>query len=328
MNYRVAVIGAGAIAQSHLNALQQLESTTPVAIADIQEDRARTLAQAYSGVQAYTDYRRMLQVERPDLAIVTLPHFLHKEAALACAEAGCHLLLEKPMALNAEECDEIMQAVRRAGIRILVGHTQRYIPHNLEAKRWIKEGTLGQLLMINDARHIDYFHDSRPAWFFEKRLSGGGILANLGSHSVDKAVWLSGSRVLRVKALVSHAGSKGDVEGGGAVFLHHENGIATTIVQSGYKGAARNETELLFSGGKLCLKTGVSLQASLGKDYEPVETPQAESPFVLQLLDLIRHIETGSETACTLEDSRHIVAVIDAIYRSHASGREEGVQLT
>ncbi|SDD40738.1 Predicted dehydrogenase [Paenibacillus sp. UNCCL117] len=325
MNYRVAVIGAGGIAGPHLAALHQLERTTPVAIADIQEDRARERAQAYEGVNSYKDYREMLQVEKPDIAIVTLPHFLHKEAALACAEAGAHLLLEKPMALDVKECDEILEAVNRSGIRVLVGHTQRYIAENLEAKRRIDLGELGRLVMINDARHVDYFHDKRPGWFFERRLAGGGILANLGSHSIDKAVWLSGSRVIRVKAIVSPHGGKGDIEGGGAVFLHHENGTATTIVQSGFKGAARNETELLFTGGKLRLRTSTSLDISTGSDYEPIEVQKEQLPFILQLLDLISHIETGSETACTLEDSRHIVAVIEALYRSHASGREEEV---
>src|SRR4029453_8606589 len=97
----------------------------------------------------------------------------------------------KPMAVSVSECDAIIQAGQKADIRILVGHTQHYIAENIQAKSIVQSGELGELVMIHDVRHTNYFQDSRPQWFLEKEKSGGGILANLGTHSIDKIQWLT-----------------------------------------------------------------------------------------------------------------------------------------
>ncbi len=341
MVYRVAVIGGGAIAEEHLLALEGMERAKAVAVADLIEERAEGLAGRYGGLSAYTDYKEMIVREKPDIAIITLPHFLHMTAALFCIESGVHVLLEKPMALDVGQCDEIIEAASRQSVRLMVGHTQHYIAENRTAKRIIDEGGLGKLVMINDVRNVYYFQDRRPAWFFQKALAGGGILMNLGSHSVDKIAWLAGSAVHSVKAVTSHYGGKGDIEGSGMAFLHLENGVPATVSQSGYQGLARNETELVFTEGMLKLETGKALWLSSGGEYERVETDRQEPPFVLQLLDLIARIEAGDDSGSnsdaeassdsvewpgpSLEHSRHAVAVVRAMYASHKSGREEAV---
>ncbi|MDG0794140.1 Gfo/Idh/MocA family oxidoreductase [Cohnella ginsengisoli] len=207
MVYRVAVVGGGAIAESHLEAIARMEQVQSAAVADLVGERAEALAGKY-GAAPYTDYREMIVRERPDIAIVTLPHYLHKEAAMFCLAQGCHVLLEKPMALDVEECDEIVEAARRSGSALLVGHTQHYIPENRAAKRIIEEGSLGRLVMVNDVRNVYYFREDRPSWFFKQSLAGGGILMNLGSHSIDKITWLAGSEVDKVSASVSGQGRR------------------------------------------------------------------------------------------------------------------------
>lgn len=326
MVYRVAIVGGGAIAESHLEAISRMEQVQGAAVADLVGERAEALAGKY-GAAPYTDYREMIVRERPDIAIVTLPHYLHKEAALFCLEQGCHVLLEKPMALDVDECDEIVEAARRSGSALLVGHTQHYIPENRAAKRIIEEGSLGRLVMVNDVRNVYYFREDRPSWFFRQSLAGGGILMNLGSHSIDKITWLAGSEVDKVSASVSDQGEKGDIEGSGMAFLRLRSGLPATISLSGYKGYARNETELVFTDGMLRLETGKALWISRGGDYERVETEAQELPFafMLQLEDLIACIEGRRDAAASLAHSRHAIAVVRAIYASGASGREETV---
>ncbi|WP_080840783.1 Gfo/Idh/MocA family protein [Cohnella massiliensis] len=105
MTYRVAIAGCGGISDRHLAALKQWEQSggraCAVAVADTNLSRAHTAAERYGGrLSVYADYKKMIREAAPDVVIVALPHFLHLEAACFAAEAGCHLLLEKPMALT------------------------------------------------------------------------------------------------------------------------------------------------------------------------------------------------------------------------------------
>jgi predicted dehydrogenase len=323
MSYSVAIIGAGGIAVEHLEALEEIEQLKSISIADIQLHRAKELAAKFN-LNAYADYKEMIETEKPDIVVIALPHFLHKEAAVWCANQGCHILLEKPMALSVAECDEIIEAVNRKNVKLLVGHSQHYKAENLKVLELMASGDLGELVMINDTRHTHYYRETRPDWFFEKAKAGGGILTNLGSHTIDKIQWYGGAKIIKVRAAISYYGTKGDIEGSGLVFLENSNGVPATLSQSGYLGAPKNETELIFTNGMIKLLTGEGLWISRGGVYTqlPVE---ATKPFVLQFKDLIESIETGNEPNCTLEYSRSIVAVIETIYRSHTESRELSV---
>lgn len=319
---RVAVLGAGAIAIAHFDAIRATEGFEACAVVDIDHVKAHEIARLYQ-IKAYSDYREMFERERPDVAVIALPHYLHKETAIYAAEQGCHLMLEKPMALSVSECDEIIEAGRKADIRILVGHTQHYIAENIQAKSIIQRGELGKLVMIHDARHTNYFQASRPQWFLEREKSGGGILANLGTHSIDKIMWLTDRTVRKLSASSSYFGSRGNVEGSGMIYLELDDGVPAAIVQSGYLGAPRNETELIFTEGMLKLATGDSLWISRGGSYEKLETLQTPAPFELQYSDLLTAIRNHSETSCTPEYARNVIAILEAVYRSAETGSEQ-----
>ncbi|MFS0723612.1 Gfo/Idh/MocA family protein [Paenibacillus sp. 1P07SE] len=319
---KTAVLGAGKIADSHFEAIRAVDGFAACAVVDIDKDKAHAFGERYD-IRAYTDYREMFDKECPDVAIIALPHFLHREAALYAAARGCHLLLEKPMALDVQQCDDILAAVREYNVRLLIGHTQHYFAENQRAKEILRSGELGQLVMINDVRHVQYYSDNRPEWFFQKKLSGGGILTNLGAHAVDKIQWITDSRVRSVKASLSRHGARGDVEGSGVIYLELDNGIPATISQSGYAGASRNETELVFTGGMLKLVTGSGLWISRSGAYEPVEMAAAADPYELQYIDLLMSIRERQESYSSGEYGRSVVAAIEHIYRSAATGAEQ-----
>src|SRR5690625_4690202 len=137
----------------------------------------------------------MLQKEKPDIAVIAVPHFLHKEAAVCATQNGCHILLEKPMAMNVGECEEIIEATKENNVYVMVCHTQQYMDLNMKAKEILQSGVLGDIVMINDKRYVYYFNDNRPDWFFYKEKAGGGIVINMGAHSIDKIQWVTDSRV-------------------------------------------------------------------------------------------------------------------------------------
>lgn len=320
-NYRIAVVGGGGIAASHLEAIKGMKGVMACAVADIEADKAERLSVAHN-IQAYTDYTTMILKEKPDIAIITLPHFLHKESAIFAAQQGCHVLLEKPMAMNSQECEEIERAVRLAGIMLMVGHTQHYSPENRIAKEWVRSGELGQLVMITDRRHLPYNQPHRPDWFFEISKAGGGILTNLGSHTIDKIQWLTEDRVTSVRASVHYGLGRGDIEGGGLAYLQTAKGFTAVICQSGFPGAALDETELLFTGGSLRLRTGEGVWVSTGGKYSEVHIDKLDHPLAMQIQDLIRAIESGQEPDCSMAYSRSVVAAVEGIYLSSVSGME------
>lgn len=321
MRYRIALIGAGIISQNHLEALKELDRFEPVAIADIQEVRASEQADKY-GLRAYTDYRRMVEEEKPDAVAVSLPHMLHKEASIWCMEQGCHVLLEKPMALNREECDAILDAESRTGAVLMIGHTQHFIPENRKAKELVESGELGQLVMAQDIRHVSYFTEKRPAWFLDKAKAGGGIMMNLGSHSVDKLQWLTGARVTSVKADVTHYGGRGNVEGSVAAYMQTDQGFPATLSLSGYEGVPMNETHLIFTRGILKLQTRGGLWISRDGRFQEVSWETEQVPFTLQYAEFARMLDTREPGDCTGAYARGVVSVVEAVYESAASGRE------
>ncbi|WP_068619000.1 Gfo/Idh/MocA family protein [Paenibacillus tuaregi] len=322
MEYRVALVGGGIISRNHLDAIAQLPELAGVAVADPNLDKRLALASQY-GVRAYKDYREMIEREKPDIAVIAVPHHLHKECAIWCLSQGCHILLEKPMALSVQECDEIIDAAARAGMALMVGHTQHYLPANIQARRLIRGGQLGKLIAIQDTRHLYYYRDERPGWFFEKMKSGGGIMMNLGAHSIDKIQFLTGSRVSRISADLTFYGTKGDVEGSGVVFLKTTSGLAATIVQSGYEGVSGDRTELIFTQGMARLSPGKGLWVSRDGQYEQVEPEDQEDPFVLQFRDLLEAIRSGVDPESSGIYARSVIAAIEAVYRSAEEGVEQ-----
>lgn len=329
MAYRVVLIGAGLISKHHLNAITELDELIAAAVADIDENKGREVAAEY-GISYYSDYQEMILDEKPDIVIIALPHYLHEECAVWCAGQGCHLLLEKPMALNLKQCDAILHAADSAGIKLMIGHTQHYLPANLQAKQLIESGDLGKLIAIHDTRHRYYYSKDRPAWFLEKAKAGGGIMMNLGAHSVDKVQWLTGSRIERVKASLTYEGERGDVEGSGVVYLTTSEGLSAVVIQSGYAGVDKDETELIFTGGMAKLISAKGLWISNNGSYVRYEDKPAttfpEDPFVLQFKDLLASISNDTESSSSGRYGRSVISVLEAIYRSNQTGVEEDVE--
>ncbi|RKN83775.1 Gfo/Idh/MocA family protein [Paenibacillus ginsengarvi] len=324
MTYKAALIGAGIIASRHAQAIAAMEGLKLAAVADVREERAAELC-AGKGAAVYTDYRQMLEKEKPDIAVITLPHYLHLEAVQNTAGAGCHMLLEKPMGMNVRECDRMIEAIERSGVKAMVGHTQHYLAENRAAKALADSGELGRLVAMNDTRHGYYFTPDRPAWFLDKDKSGGGIVMNIGSHCIDRMQWLSGGRIRSIRASLTWYGERGDVEGSGVLYAENEHGVAGTITVSGYNCAPKNEYELLFTGGMIRCQGGGGLFVSRGGAYETVPIDGGDDPFVLQFEDLVTYIETGHEPECSLDYARSVIDVVESAYRSHETGAEQRV---
>lgn len=211
---RIGVIGAGTIAQSaHLPAIRRLaDELELVAIADVRAEVAADAARRFGAEAWYVDYREL--IARPDIDLVDLctPEFLHCEQAVAAAEAGKHVLCEKPMASTLQEADAMIAAARRNGVKLMIGHSRRFTRRYQEVARLIREGAVGVVRLVreNERRpramygglELPVSHwapeGGRP-WLASAAYSQGAALTN-AVHETDLARWFTGSEALSIYA--------------------------------------------------------------------------------------------------------------------------------
>src|SRR5690554_3000089 len=195
---QVGLIGTGRIAQAHMAALAALPDLGRLrAVADAVPERAREAADRFGATEVFADYRELLADPEVDAVVICLPHHLHRQAAVDAAKAGKHVLVEKPMALNAAQALEMVQAAEAAGVTLMVGQSRRFSHAAMELIRRREE--LGEPI-----RWVTHFlvHFAQPptAWWNDPEEAGILILALQGVHYFDLVQWYTGRTPQRVLA--------------------------------------------------------------------------------------------------------------------------------
>uniref|UniRef100_UPI002ADDE5FD Gfo/Idh/MocA family oxidoreductase n=1 Tax=Thermoflexus sp. TaxID=1969742 RepID=UPI002ADDE5FD len=144
---KVAVIGVGSVGAQHARIYSELPGVKLVAVADPDPERVGMVAVRY-GASLYTDYRQMLEKERPDAVSVAVPTALHEQVGLDALEAGAHVLIEKPIADTLEGARRLIDRARELGRQLMVGHVVRFNPAMQALKRKLEAGELGRVFQI------------------------------------------------------------------------------------------------------------------------------------------------------------------------------------
>ena len=251
---KIGLIGAGGIAHAHAEAIKSNNECTVTIVADINEEKARILAQKCDAT-AITDYRTICNgnCEKPDVVMLNLPHFLHKDATIFFLSNGIDVLVEKPMAITKEECEEMMQASEKFGTKLGIGHVQQYVDAHDKIKDIIKSGEYGRLVRITEVRNINYFENRSP-WFLDKKLSGGGIVMNYCAHTLDKIMYITEETPEDAYAILSNTMNNHDVEEGAQVLVRFSGSISATFSYSGGKVPYEYETHFYFTEGAVTVR--------------------------------------------------------------------------
>ncbi|NMA94905.1 MAG: Gfo/Idh/MocA family oxidoreductase, partial [Clostridiales bacterium] len=152
---RVGIIGAGSFSNSHLLGIKYSHSAEVVAICDIVEEKARNQADRYEIPDYYTNYKDILRRDDIDAVTLPLPDQIHKKVTVDALYAGKHVLCEKPMALNIDDCREMIKAAKETGKQLMVGQIGRYTPSFVMARDMVHEGVIGDLFFVES----EYAHD-------------------------------------------------------------------------------------------------------------------------------------------------------------------------
>lgn len=250
---KAALIGCGKISSAHLHAFETIEDASIVAACDLSEANLNHVCEL-TGAAPYTDYKVMIDELKDDIdfAIITLPHGLHGEATCYCAERGVNVFLEKPMGISSEDCRNMIDCCKKNNVMLWIGHLQRYMPANVYAKKLIQSGELGELVSFHETRNVNYFSADRPRWFLTKKMSGGGIMMNLGAHCLDKMKYFTDSDIAEISGQV-HIREGYDCEDSGQAFVKMANGVTGTLNLIGHTAAGCNTVALYLTKGEIRL---------------------------------------------------------------------------
>lgn len=208
MAIRICLVGAGRVAKVHANSLKgHVPNSELVAVVDPSAETLKQTADEYDIPGRFASLEDAIEGAQFDAVVITTPTFTHEALALTAAAAGKHIFMEKPMAMNLEECDAIIDAAEKAGIIIQLGFMRRFQPEFALAAERIQAGEIGEPMTI---KSLTNGPGLPPPWANDIRTSNG-MLAEVNSHDLDCVRWLMGSDLQRV--YVETANFKGEARG-------------------------------------------------------------------------------------------------------------------
>lgn len=346
---RIALIGAGNIADVHIGAYRQLDNVEIAAICDIDEDRLKTTADKFQIESRYTSVEEMLEKEKDlDAADVCVWNCNHAKCTVAALNAGLHVLCEKPMAYTAKEAIAMQECARKNGKLLMIGFVTRYAPETLVVKDFIDNGYVGDIYYAK-ACYVRR-HGCPGGWFSDKARSGGGPVIDLGVHVIDRARYLMGcpkpvsvyaatfDKLGRRDYLKTNVGwmPKGassadvcDVEDFGSAMIRFDNGAVIQLEASySLNGKSQNGLELYgtkggFSTGKDQLVLYTETNGFLTDTVIDTANLKNSRPlFVEEMARFADAVAKNDLSADSSDDGIAVMKILDAIYESAATGHE------
>ncbi|NOY10367.1 MAG: Gfo/Idh/MocA family oxidoreductase [Spirochaetes bacterium] len=339
MNF--GIIGCGGIAdrktipgmlKSHKAKITAVEGRSP--------GKTKQIARKYNIPKYYTTVDELVNDKEVDAVYIGTPVYLHREQIITAADAGKHILSEKPLGMNVQETEEITAYCDKKNVILQVGFMMRYHGYHIKAKEMLKNGELGQPVM-GRAQLTCWYPPTRGAWRQNPEKGGGGALMDMAIHSVDILRYMFG----KVKEVSSFNGTithDYPVEDSGIILLRFDDGIYG-ICDSFFNipdEAAKGILELYGTGGSLMAEGTIS-QAAGGrmvayiqkenKGYDAQQNRQGITPkdiradlkdlYQSEVEDFIDAIENNRKPMNSGEESLINIKVIEAAYESQKSGK-------
>ena len=267
----IVIIGTGMIAPAHADAINMVERACLHGICGRNAEKTAEFAQKY-GVKCYDSYEAVLADSAVDAVSICTPSGYHAEQVIQALRHGKHVVVEKPMALNTEDCDRIIEAVKEAGKTLAVICQLRFSEDVQRVKKLYEEGAFGTVslcdLYMKYWREPSYYTENN--WRGTKALDGGGALMNQGIHGIDLLLYITGGAKI-ISARVNTAYHDIEVEDTAVALLEYPNGAVGVVEGStcAYPGFERS-LEIHGSRGCVILKSGIIEKLVLdGEDVTP-----------------------------------------------------------
>lgn len=341
---RVGIVGVG-IGSAHASGYSKLSNVEIAALCDLDTARAQRLADQYGVRKIYSDYHVMLSEEKLDAVSVCTPNSLHAPVAIAALNAGCHVLCEKPLSINAAEGKKIVDAARKAKTKFMIGMNNRFRGDTQLLKKVIEHGDLGAIYYARCGWIRRNGIPGMGSWFTQKAMAGGGPLIDIGVHAMDLTLYLMGNPkpTSVFGATYAKFGPRGkgasgwgipvkggtfDVEDLAAAQVRFADGATLTLEASWAQHTAGDKlySEVYGEKGGATLEPFRIYTEQYGRPADI--TPQAPqiNGHEAEIDHFIECIVEDKTPLATAEQALDVMKILDAIYESSRTGQSVAIK--
>jgi len=336
---RVGIIGSRFISSIHAESLQRYPHCEIAAAASPTKPHVTAFAKRFGIPHAFTDYRKMLEMDELDLVVVGVPNDLHCQIALDAAAAGKHIVMEKPLCLNLAEADRMIDACRKAKVKLMYAEELCFTPKYVRMKQLLDSGALGQPTLVKQSEKHDGPHAPH---FWDVNRSGGGVMIDMGCHAIEFFRWMLGRpKIKSVYAQMStqvHT-DKTKGEDNAIILVEFENGVIGLAEESWTKpGGMDDRAEVHGSKGvayaDLLHGNAITAYSAEGYDYSvekggstkgwsfPIYEETWNYGFHGEMAHFVDCVRFDRKPEVIGEDARVVLEVIFAAYESARTGKK------
>jgi len=310
---------------------EQSQTCKAVALSRRDPQKARESARQYGIPHVFTSTEELCGCPEVDAVLVTSPDVCHLSDVLACIEARKPVLCEKPMAMNADECRQMVEAAEQAGVLLGVAHVFRFEDSTARLRERIAAGDVGRLVFARvEFSYLGWEH--ARTWLYDRAIAAGGPVADVGVHCIDALRYILQDEPLRVTAIGRSDAQSGNVEAAAVLSLEFRRGTLASVVVS-TRAQYRSPIEFVGDKGFLRADDGLTVDrpvsVELWRDQKIAhsETVSNHLAYAKQVDSFAESIKMSKPFPATGRDGWQNQIVLDAAYRSLSSGRKEDVKL-
>ncbi|MGI8787681.1 MAG: Gfo/Idh/MocA family protein [Pyrinomonadaceae bacterium] len=312
---KFALIGTGGIAQTYAQAFQTSDCCKLVAVADVNQESAKAFAEPFAA-KSFSDYKTLAENSEIDAVIISTPPNTHPEIAMFFMQKGVNVLCEKPLCLSVAEAKQMIETAEKSNVVFTMATKFRYCEDVVKAKAILASGVLGEVVQFENAFTAKV--DMSKRWNSNSEISGGGVLMDNGTHSVDIIRYFLGA-ITDVLALETSGTQNLSVDENVKLLAKTENGIAASVdLTWGINKELPNFISVYGTNGTLHIGWRESLYKlnsspdwiQFGKGYDKVQA------FRAKLENFRNAIIDGEELLTKPADALASVEVIEAAYKS------------
>lgn len=331
---KVGVVGCGGVAQVvHLPILKKMPDVDVVALCDVDVRKATIVANRFGVKKIFGDIEEMFRQCTLDAVFILTPSNMHLPMSLIALKNGAHIFIERPGARNTKEAQRLAAAAQRSQRHVMVGMHTRFREDMQAVKKYLDQKTFGEIFFIKAEWLQAKFQSIKQPWLLNKRVSGGGVLLDLGIQLVDTSWWLTGKpKIESVKAYSQQINSTLEVEDFCSFYLKFSNNLKMAFHASWNFPIAKDRfhAEIFGAKGSVNLNPFHLEKIHNGKSQNitptgierraPILFKQAYADEIQHFIDFL--VGKAKYLESSITDAVHIHSIIDAIYASLKTNRE------
>jgi len=350
---KIGLIGAGRIANRHLAAyLKYPERAKLVAVCDIVSDAAQACAKKTGVKQVYTDPLKMIKEANIEAVDICASHDMNAFLTISAAENGKHVLVEKPMGISVQQCNNVLKTTNKAGITFMVAQMLRYVPNNRVVHNLIKDNVLGKIRAVHSeamANGISLMKSG--SWYSDKNRSGGGVIFSVAIHNIDLLRYFFGNvKSVFASFNTSNLDFPPDIEDHASVILRFENGVIADLFADFATRRVPWVWQYLILGSEGTLISHLPFREQFGQqrwdtkiahtkmekqktnpdgsaeEFQPLNIESEKGldsvdPFINEILHFAQCCQLRQEPISSGLDNYETIKTVQAIYESAATGK-------